>query len=120
MVSRTVLFYVFVYGTLKKEQPNHHWLTNLENGVSKFISEGTTVIKFPLIIATSRNIPFLLDKKGYGNKIEGEVYQVDEKMRSNLDILEKYPDIYDREKQDITLPNNEFVFLTFLYCSLDV
>ncbi|KAL5287592.1 GGACT family protein [Megaselia abdita] len=98
---------VFVYGTLKKGEPNHYWLTKPENGVSKFISEGTTVTKFPLVIGTRFNIPFILDKKGSGNEVEGEVYEVDEKMMSNLDILEDYPEYYDREKQDIKLSNNE-------------
>lgn len=96
---------VFVYGTLKRGQPNNHWLTKPENGVSKFISEGTTTTKFPLVIGTRYNIPFLLDKKGSGHEVE--VYEVDEKMMSNLDILEDYPDYYDREKQDIRLSNNE-------------
>ncbi|XP_049882898.1 putative gamma-glutamylcyclotransferase CG2811 isoform X5 [Pectinophora gossypiella] len=31
---------VFVYGTLKRDQPNHHWLTDPENGFGKFLTEG--------------------------------------------------------------------------------
>uniref|UniRef100_T1GP59 Gamma-glutamylcyclotransferase family protein n=1 Tax=Megaselia scalaris TaxID=36166 RepID=T1GP59_MEGSC len=98
---------VFVYGTLKKGQPNHYWLTKPENGVSKFLAEGKTETKFPLVIGTRYNIPFLLDKKGSGHEIEGEIYEVDDKMMGNLDILEDYPEYYDREKQNIKLSNNE-------------
>lgn len=106
---------VFVYGTLKRGQPNHHWLTKPENGVSKFISEGCTTTQFPLVVGTRYNIPFLLDKKGCGNLVEGEVYEVDEKMMSNLDILEDCPNYYDREKQDIKLLNNEWALILEKY-----
>lgn len=49
-MANSQFFKVFVYGTLKRGEPNYHWLTNLENGVAKFIGEGTTVKKFPLVI----------------------------------------------------------------------
>lgn len=90
------MFLVFVYGTLKNGQPNHHWLTNVENGSAEFICSGQTATKFPLIIATKYNIPFLLNVPETGHNINGEIYSVDEKMLSNLDVLEDYPEIYDR------------------------
>lgn len=96
------LFKVFVYGTLKKGEPNHHWLTRPENGFARFISAGSTDEKFPLVIGTRYNIPFLLDKRGMGHNIRGEIYEVDEVMFGNLDILEEYPNYYDREIQKIT------------------
>lgn len=58
---------VFVYGTLKRNEPNHHWLSDLKNGNSKYLGDGTTLQKYPLIIGTKYNIPFLLDKPGVGN-----------------------------------------------------
>lgn len=57
---------VFVYGTLKKGEPNHHWITSKENGCAKFISKGKTTKKYPLIIASKYNIPFLLHSPGNG------------------------------------------------------
>ena len=45
-------FLVFVYGTLKKGQPNHHWLSDSENGFQRFISAAKTEVKFPLVIAS--------------------------------------------------------------------
>lgn len=55
---------VFVYGTLKKGQPNHHWFSKTTKGISKFICEGKTCTKYPLIIGTKYNIPFLLYAPG--------------------------------------------------------
>ncbi len=57
------LIKVFFYGTLKKNQPNYeHTLRNR----AKFLSEAVTLEKWPLIIGTNLNIPFLLNKPGYG------------------------------------------------------
>lgn len=92
---------VFVYGTLKKDQPNHYWLTSVDNGFAKFECTGKTVTKFPLIIATRYNIPFLLNVPDIGHNICGEIYNVDEKMLSNLDDLEDYPVLYDRNVFDV-------------------
>lgn len=55
---------VFVYGTLKKGEPNHHWFSKTKNCVYKFLNEGWTLEKYPLIIATKYNIPFLLYQPG--------------------------------------------------------
>lgn len=106
-MSNKILEKVFVYGTLKRGEPNHHWLTRSDNGFARFVDSGATVERFPLVIGTRYNIPFLLDKRNTGNRIQGEVYEVDEKMFANLDILEDYPNYYDREIQAITLSNNE-------------
>ena len=58
--------YVFVYGTLQRNEPNHHFLTSSTNGFSKYVGRGRLVDKYPLILATDMNVPFLLDKKGTG------------------------------------------------------
>lgn len=55
---------VFVYGTLKKGEPNHHWFAKSTEGISNFIGAAKTIRKYPLIIATKYNIPFLLHKPG--------------------------------------------------------
>jgi len=61
--SSSELIKVFFYGTLKRSQPNHE--QTLRNR-AKFVSEAVTVDKWPLIIGTNLNIPFLLNKPGYG------------------------------------------------------
>lgn len=92
---------VFVYGTLKVNQPNHYWLSDASNGLSNFIAAGKTIERFPLVIGTRYSIPFLIDERGVGNFIEGEIYEVDENMLEKLDELEGYPNFYTRTQIDI-------------------
>lgn len=55
---------VFVYGTLKRGEPNHQWFSKDQGGYFKFLGEAQTVEKYPLIIGTKYNIPFLLYSPG--------------------------------------------------------
>ena len=64
--SKLNLHKIFVYGTLKKGQPNHGLLQNAENGTSKFLGTGRTLKMWPLIVTTKFNLPFLLDSEGKG------------------------------------------------------
>jgi len=52
----------FVYGTLKRNEPNHHYMVD-----STFVTEATSVDKLPLVIASKYNIPFALNKPGVGH-----------------------------------------------------
>lgn len=61
---------VFVYGTLKRNQPNNYHLNEINNGSAVFRSLASTVEKYPLVISTKYNIPFLLQKEGIGNVSE--------------------------------------------------
>ena len=93
---------VFVYGTLKTGEPNHHWLTDAQ-GRSSFLGPGLTHDTWPLVVVTKYNIPMLLgnndnlnqmsvthppihasDCEGVGKKIKGEVYNIDQKMLEYL------------------------------------
>jgi gamma-glutamylaminecyclotransferase len=60
------LIKVFFYGTLKRNQPNHE---HVINNRAQFVSEAVTVDKWPLIIASEFNVPYILNKKGYGKVI---------------------------------------------------
>ena len=54
---------VFFYGTLKRGQPNYD---KVESNRCEFVDEAVTVEKWPLIIGTEYNVPFMLYKKGFG------------------------------------------------------
>ncbi|XP_011496426.1 PREDICTED: putative gamma-glutamylcyclotransferase CG2811 [Ceratosolen solmsi marchali] len=99
---------VFLYGTLKRGEPNHKLITNVENGYAKFLGLGKTISKYPLVIATRYNIPFTLKRPGIGNQIIGEVYDVDSQMLKKLDDLEEHPNFYVRTEDNVLLaPESE-------------
>ncbi|KAE8740576.1 hypothetical protein FOCC_FOCC013909 [Frankliniella occidentalis] len=106
---------VFVYGTLKQGEPNQHWLTNKRNGFARFVGSATSTEKYPLVIASRYNIPFLLDKTGTGEFVTGEIYEVDDKMLKNLDVLEEYPAFYVREERLFKLSNNTSDVIAWVY-----
>ena len=54
---------IFIYGTLKRGQPNAHLM---QRDDIKYIGRVRTFHSWPLVIATTFNIPFLLDKQGNG------------------------------------------------------
>jgi gamma-glutamylcyclotransferase (GGCT)/AIG2-like uncharacterized protein YtfP len=96
---------VFVYGTLKRGYWNNRLLQD-----SKFIGEATSVGSYYL---ASSGIPYAVpdnyahDKDCY--PIIGEVWEVDEGVLEDLDMLEGHPDWYKRELRDFTL--DEYVEL---------
>ena len=105
---------VFVYGTLKSNQPNNYVLQNggayLENSPqkkefkpAKLISKAETIQKYPLVIASKYNIPYLLDKPGVGYQIKGEVYEIDDLLLAILDDFEGHPDYYLRREESVKL-----------------
>ena len=55
---------IFVYGTLKRGQPNGHVLE--EFGNHQFLGTGCTDLKYPLVIDKDANLPFMLDAPGKG------------------------------------------------------
>ncbi|KAJ8925938.1 hypothetical protein NQ315_009790 [Exocentrus adspersus] len=99
------LYKVFVYGTLKRGEPNHNWFCSDREGYYKFLYEAKTVEKFPLIIGTKYNIPLLLYNPGTGNHVRGEVYEVDDRVLAKLDILEDHPNYYVRNLYDVEVIN---------------
>ncbi|CAL8290890.1 unnamed protein product [Lota lota] len=87
---------VFVYGTLKKGQPNHHRMLDPANGHARFLAAARTVDKYPLVIAGEHNIPYLMNAPGEGERVRGEIYGVDDRMLSFLDAFECVPAMYQR------------------------
>jgi gamma-glutamylaminecyclotransferase len=94
---------VFVYGTLKKGEPNHHWLSNTQHGFQEFVGAARMVKRFPLVIASRYNVPYLLDLADEGHYVEGEVYRVDCSMLAKLDELEDHPKYYRRREEAVQM-----------------
>ena len=53
---------VFVYGTLKRGEPNHYWLsdTRTSGGSATCLGPGVTRDTWPLVVVTEYNIPMML------------------------------------------------------------
>ncbi|CAG5933132.1 unnamed protein product [Menidia menidia] len=88
--------HIFVYGTLKKGQPNNFRMFDHSNGKAEFLASAFTTQKYPLVIAGKYNIPFLLNLPGEGNRVHGEIYKVDDQMLKFLDDFESVPTLYQR------------------------
>jgi gamma-glutamylcyclotransferase (GGCT)/AIG2-like uncharacterized protein YtfP len=82
---------VFVYGTLKTGECNHHFLKGLK-GI-KATAEG-------IVIHAGRSIPFAV--RGDGTAA-GEVYEADDSALEKLDALEDHPRWYCRELTRVKL-----------------
>ncbi|XP_012578669.1 PREDICTED: gamma-glutamylaminecyclotransferase [Condylura cristata] len=94
---------VFVYGTLKRGQPNHGVLLDGAHGSAAFQGRARTLEPYPLVIAGEHNTPYLLQLPGRGRRVAGEVYAVDEQMLRFLDGFEDCPDRYQRTPATVVL-----------------
>lgn len=86
--------YIFVYGTLKKGEPNHYLLSG-----SEFICPTETKEKYTML--DMGRFPGVL-KEDFSDRsvsIKGEIYDVDEKTLRNLDTYEG--DWYFREEVEL-------------------
>jgi gamma-glutamylcyclotransferase (GGCT)/AIG2-like uncharacterized protein YtfP len=85
---------IFVYGTLRKGQWNHHLLVS-----SKFIEMAKTKRRYALY---GSGVPFLSRTKAL-TQVTGEVYAVDDGTLERLDDLEGHPNAYKREQAEVVL-----------------
>ena len=65
-LSSNMKHIIFVYGTLKTGLHNHHLMTTGSKGHCCYLGTAVTSGKFPLIVATRFNIPFLLFAPDHG------------------------------------------------------
>ena len=91
---------VFVYGTLKRGEKNHHWL----EGASW---QGEAELSGVLLHDLG---PFPMAVIGEGTAI-GEVYAVEEHGLARLDELEGYPRLYDRQMLSLNDGRQAWVYL---------
>ena len=78
---------VFVYGSLRKGHGNHGLLHS-----AKFLRQDITSPEFTMYDLGA--FPAVTTEGG--TAIHGELYEVDDETFQRLDILEGYPDFYDR------------------------
>jgi gamma-glutamylaminecyclotransferase len=86
--------YLFVYGTLKRGFCNHYLLEEY----AEFISNATTQNRYPMVTLQEDFFPYLINNKGIGEHIEGELYRIDGNLLDILDVLEDCPRLYIREE----------------------
>ncbi|GIX89573.1 hypothetical protein CDAR_390173 [Caerostris darwini] len=89
---------LFVYGTLKRNEPNYFLVTDPSKGKAVFEGVFRTVAKYPLVIASRYNIPYLLHCEGVGKHVVGEVYRVDDAMLAFMDEFEGNGTYYQRRR----------------------
>jgi len=94
--------YVFVYGTLKKGFENNHFL----NG-AKFIGNVITKEKYPMVNIV-KAYPYIINDVGNGYNIKGELYKINKSILNKLDMLEGYPEHYDRIETIVLSKNQEY------------
>lgn len=87
---------LFVYGTLRKGQGNHHLLRS-----STFLGLAKTKDCYALY---GGSIPFLSRTESI-SQVTGEVYSVDGAILERLDELEGHPHAYKREQAEVVLEN---------------
>lgn len=101
--------FVFVYGTLRKGEPNHHLLAG-----AKCVNECAWING--TLFDTGQGYP-ALSLTPFGS-VYGEVYEVDDKLIRKLDQLEGYElgrerNLYEREMKKIM--SNDGLFETYIY-----
>ncbi len=87
--------FVFVYGTLKKGERNHHLLQGCK---------GTKALAPGMRVHCGPGYPYAI--RGEGTAI-GELYEVDEQTLKRLDELEGHPEYYRRELTEVVLEDGK-------------
>ena len=84
---------VFVFGTLKEGFPNFG-----TNGGVRLPGIFITKERYPLYLVGERHSPWLVDKPGEGERVVGQLFEVDQGTLNAMDTLERVsePDGYRR------------------------
>lgn len=84
---------VFVYGTLKEGFPNF-----AKNKGVHVPGAFRTLQRYPLYLMGERYSPWLINDPGHGDRVSGQVFEVDHPALATMDILERIgePDGYCR------------------------
>eukprot|EP00871_Galdieria_phlegrea_P003529 jgi/Galph1/4177/GphlegSOOS_G2849.1 len=109
---RELRHWVFVYGTLKRSFPNAHLLQKDALYEGDFV----TCDKYPLVVGGPYYSPYLLDMKGYGDNVRGELYRVSSNALKQLDQLENVGVNYTRRVIPVcSVKDRSFLVGAFVY-----
>lgn len=102
---------VFVYGTLKRGQPNHDAIATF----AEFVGVFQTREPFPLVVGGQWFSPYLIDEPGEGYLVSGEVFSVNSEGLEQMDVLEgtHVPGGYRRARIDVECPQRRLVAWTY-------
>ncbi|CAG2165494.1 unnamed protein product [Oppiella nova] len=106
MITKPDRYLMFVYGTIKTGQPNHYILKDPDNGEAEFICGAESIDKWPLVIGSKYNVPYLLHKRHFGKRIYGELWSVDINMQNKMDDFEAHPRFYRRMEIPVLTDDN--------------
>lgn len=101
------MVYLFVYGTLMRNQCNHYIID-----CCVFIGRGYTKEKYSLHM--KGNIPFMHDDEGI-SEIYGEIYMVTSDIMKDIDKLECNGDWYTRKQRQVICENNQTEYICWMY-----
>mmetsp|Transcript_6689 Transcript_6689/g.21099 ORF Transcript_6689/g.21099 Transcript_6689/m.21099 type:complete len:162 (-) Transcript_6689:60-545(-) len=111
---RTDMQRVFVYGTLKRGFVNYERVIAPRAAGARYVADATTVDAYPLFVDVYK-VPYLVHRPGAGSRIAGELFEVDDATLAALDVLEGYPDRYDRLKIGVDLDDSPSPVDAWLY-----
>jgi len=99
---------LFVYGTLRKEFPNHPFLDSGE-----FIGRAVTAEQYAMYV-DSTGLPYLV-KDETVSRIVGEVYAVNRATLKACDAFEGHPNWYRREQAMVETNNVRLYAWIYFY-----
>jgi len=92
---------IFVYGTLKSDCRNNDIMKKVEG---EFLFPCSTTKPFPMF-DLGNGFPFLQNKSGYGNIIEGELWKVPNSASEVLNEFEGVPTLYKNGSIEVEFEN---------------
>ena len=109
-------YLLFVYGTLKAHFSNSYKM----EGAVLIHDKVSTTEAYPLLIHGQRNVPYLLNLKGQGHKIVGNLYQVSDSHLKELDTFEGVHNFhYDRIRVVVHTPDDKDRYECWMYVKCD-
>jgi gamma-glutamylaminecyclotransferase len=79
---------VFVYGTLKEDFPNF-----AQNAGTRLPGLFATMERYPLFLVSERCSPWLVNRPGDGERVAGQVFEVDARALAAMDTLERITEV---------------------------